>query len=105
MQYLGLWQKNIHDVRLASRFSVFEPGEDDLVASDLAVLLPLQGWLPGDSDSCGIYGLNLHFPRGCSRHWKSDKDEGQIKRVRQKHRQMEGQWKGREQSKEKETRS
>lgn len=41
IQYLRLWQRNVHDVRLAPGFAIFKPREDDLVASDLAVLLAL----------------------------------------------------------------
>lgn len=68
IQYLRLWQSNVHDVRLAPGFAIFKPREDDLVASDLAVLLALQWRLPGNPDCCGVYGLNFELPRGCSRH-------------------------------------
>lgn len=73
IQYLRLWQSHVHDVRLASRFAVLKPGEDDLVSSDLAVLLHLQGGLPGDSDGGGVDGFNLQLPGGCSWHWKPQK--------------------------------
>lgn len=87
-EYLCLWQSNVHDVRLASRFAVFKPRKDDLVASNLAVLLPLQGRLPGDPDRCGVYGLNLQLPGGCSWHWRAGKKGGKAEwaRVRKKER-------------------
>lgn len=41
IQYLRLWQSNVHDVGLAPGFAIFKPRENDLVAPDLAVLLAL----------------------------------------------------------------
>lgn len=68
IQYLRLWQGNVHDVRLAPGFAIFKPREDDLVAPDLAMLLALQWRLPGNPDCCGVYGLNFELPGGCSGH-------------------------------------
>lgn len=39
--YLRLWQSDVQDVGLTSRLAVLQPGEDDLVAPDLAVLFAL----------------------------------------------------------------
>lgn len=70
IQYLSLWQSNVQDVGLASRFAVLQPGEDDLVTSDLAVLLDLQRRLPGDPDSRRVDGIHFQLPGRRSWHWK-----------------------------------
>ncbi|TNN77480.1 hypothetical protein EYF80_012294 [Liparis tanakae] len=59
--YLGIGEGNVHDDRLA-------PGVDQLVASDLAVLLHGQRRLPAHPESCGVEGIRLNLPGRGSGH-------------------------------------
>lgn len=67
-EYLSFGGGDIHDHGLAVRIAFLQPGVNQLVASDLAVLLQGQRRLPGHPDGCGVDDICLHLPGRCSRH-------------------------------------
>lgn len=69
--YLGLCYHDVFHDRQPNWLIILQLHTDDLVASDLAMLLVRDRWLPGNTNGCGVHWFYLHFPRWSTGHWKA----------------------------------